>query len=94
MTVRRPAGAASSVSAGARGRPHGSIDIAPRVPRAVMAASTEIAWNPDNPYRGATASRARYELYKSSQTIGSSRSSGATPQDLKVGIQKAYGQLG
>ncbi len=89
MTVRRPAGAA-----GGRGRPAGAIDIAPRVPRRVMAASTALLWTPDNPYRGGTAAHARYQNYSSATTVGEARRLGATPQDIKGGIEKAYAQLG
>ena len=87
MTVRMPAGAASSSGAGPRGRPAGAIDIAPRVPRRVMAASTALLWTPDNPYRGGTAAHARYQAYSSATTVGEARERGATPQE------KANGQL-
>ena len=58
-----------------------------------MAASTELLWTPDNPYRGGSAARARYELYKAATTVGEARRLGATPQDIKGGIEKAYAQL-
>ena len=95
MTVRKPAGAASSSSApGApRGRPVGVADVAPRVARRVMAADTALLRTPDNPYRIGSAARARYELYKAATTIGAARTLGATPTDLKSGIEKAYAQL-
>ena len=93
MTVRRPPSAAASSSAGQRGRPAGSVDIAPRVPRRVMAANQELLWQPDNPYRIGTASYARYEAYKASETVGEARRLGATPQDIKAGIERAYAQL-
>ena len=93
MTVRRPAGTASS-SAGPRGRPEGAVDVAPRVPRRVMAASTALLWTPENPYRGGTAAHARYQVYRSASTVGEARTLGATPQDIKGGIEKAYAQLG
>ena len=55
MTIRRPVGAASAASSAVRGRPQGSVDIAPRIPRAVMAASTALVWTPDNPDTGTPA---------------------------------------
>ena len=93
MVVRRAPGAASS-SSGARGRPEGAVDIAPRVPRRALPAGTVLLWTPDNPYRAGTAARARYELYKAATTVGEARDLGATPQDIKGGIEKAYAQLG
>ena len=93
MTVRRPPSAAASSSAGQRGRPEGSVDIAPRVPRRVMAANQELLWQPDNPYRIGSASYARYEAYKASESVGEARSLGATPLDIKQGIERAYAQL-
>ena len=95
MTVRKPAGAASSSSASGapRGRPVGVVDVAPRVARRVMAADTALLWTPDNPYRGGTAARARYDLYKAATSVGEARALGATPTDIKGGIEKAYAQL-
>ena len=58
-----------------------------------LPAGTAITWQPDNPYRGGTASYTRYDLYKGASTIGEARSLGATPQDLKTGLSKGYGQL-
>ena len=58
-----------------------------------LPAATAITWQPDNPYRGGTASYARYELYKGASTIAEARSLGATPQDFKTGLLKGYGQL-
>ena len=92
MVVRRPPSAASS-SAGQRGRPAGAVDIAPRAPRRVMAANQELLWQPDNPYRIGTASYARYEAYKASETVGEARRLGATPLDIRTGIERAYAQL-
>ena len=92
MIVRRPPSAASS-SAGQRGRPAGAVDIAPRAPRRVMAATQELLWQPDNPYRIGTASYARYEAYKASETVGEARRLGATPLDIKQGIERAYAQI-
>ena len=48
MTVRAPR--APPVAGG--GRPAGSVDLAPRMPRRGLAAGTAITWQPDNPYRG------------------------------------------
>ena len=93
MTVRRPPSAASSSAGGQRGRPAGAVDIAPRVPRRVMAASQELLWQPDNPYRIGTDRYTRYELYKNSETVGEARRLGATPLDIKTGIEQAYAQL-
>ena len=93
MTVRKPPSAASSSAGGQRGRPAGAVDIAPRVPRRVMAATQELLWQPDNPYRAGSASYARYELYKGAETVGEARRLGATPQDIKAGIERAYAQL-
>ena len=89
ITVTAPGAAAG----GAGGRPAGSVDIAPRMPRRAMPAATAITWQPDNPYRGGSASYARYELYRAASTIGEARSLGATPQDIKSGLAKGYGQL-
>ena len=97
LTVRKPPSAASAAAgsaSGQRGRPAGAADIAPRVPRRVMAATQELLWTPDNPYRAGSASHARYELYKGAETVGESRRLGATPQDIKAGIERAYAQLG
>ena len=98
MVVRKPPSAAASSAAGAasgqRGRPEGSVDIAPRMPRRVMAATQELLWSPENPYRAGSASHARYELYKGAETVGEARRLGATPQDLRAGIERAYAQLG
>ena len=95
LTVRKPPSAPSAAagSAGQRGRPAGAVDIAPRVPRRVMAATQELLWSPDNPYRAGSASHARYELYKGAETVGEARRLGATPQDIKAGIERAYAQL-
>ena len=89
MVVRRPAGS----SAASSGRPAGSVDIAPRMPRRGLPAGTAITWQPDNPYRAVSAARARYQLYRGSSTVGEARSLGATPQDFKTGLQKGYAQL-
>ena len=89
MSVRRPAAAAGA----AGGRPAGSVDIAPRMPRRELPAATPITWQPDVPYRGGTAAYARYELYKGAGTVGESRSLGATPQDMKAGISRGFAQL-
>ena len=89
MSVRRPATAAGA----AGGRPAGSVDIAPRAPRRGLPAGTAITWQPDNPYRGGTSSFTRFELYKGASTIGETRSLGATPQDIKNGLAKSFGQI-
>ena len=89
MTVRAPR--APPVAGG--GRPAGAVDLAPRMPRRALSAATPITWQPDNPYRGGSASRARYELYKGAGTVGEARALGATPQDLKNGISKGFAQL-
>jgi hypothetical protein len=92
MSVQLPASSASSQPA--RGRPHGATDLTPRIPRAVLPAHTELTWTPDNPFRGGSAARARYEGYKSATTVGDSRTLGATSQDIRIGLTKSYGQLG
>ena len=89
MSVRRPAAAAGV----AGGRPAGAVDLAPRMPRRELPAATAITWQPDNAHRGGTAAHARYELYKGASTIGEARRLGATPQDIKNGLAKGYGQL-
>ena len=89
MTVRAPR--APPVAGG--GRPAGSVDLAPRMPRRGLAAATAITWQPDNPYRGGTASFTRFDLYKGAGTVGEARSLGATPQDMKTGLSKGYAQL-
>ena len=91
MVVRRPAGA--SASAGSRGRPAGSVDLAPRVPRRALPAATPVTFQPDNPHRGGTAAYARYELYKTAQSVGEARIAGALPQDLKGDLEKGYARL-
>ena len=88
-----PAPASAAASSGQRGRPTGAVDLAPRMPRRVMAATQELLWQPDNPYRVGSASHARYELYKGAETVGEARRRGATPQDIKAGIERAYAQL-
>ena len=94
MVVRKPPTVASAAaSSGQRGRPEGSVDLAPRMPRRVMAATQELLWTPDNPYRVGSAAHARYELYKGAETVGETRRLGATPQDIKAGIERAYAQL-
>ena len=92
MSVQLPASSASSQPA--RGRPHGATDLTPRIPRAVLPAHSVLTWTPDNPFRGGSAARARYELYKSATTVGAARALGATSQDIRIGLTKAYGQLG
>jgi hypothetical protein len=94
MSVQLPASSASSVAGSARGRPAGATDLTPRTPRAVLPGPTVLTWTPDNPFRGGSAARARFELYKTATTVAQSRSLGATPQDIRIGIVKAYGQLG
>ncbi len=91
MTVRRAATAGPSGAR--RGRPEGAVDIAPRAPRRGLPAATALLWTPDNPYRGGTAAHARFELYRTAASVGEARELGATPQDIKGGIEKAYGQL-
>ena len=83
VTVVRPTGAAEG--AAPRGRPGGAVDIAPRRPCRVMAASTALLWTPDNPYRGGTAARARYELYKAATTVGEARTWGRLPRISREG---------
>ena len=92
MLVGRPT-AARATAAASSGRPAGSVDLLPRMPRRGLPASTAITWQPGNPYRGGSASYARYELYRGSSTVGEARSLGATPQDFKTGLQKGYAQL-
>jgi len=94
MTVRRPAGRGAADGAGGRGRPAGAVDIAPRVPRRGLPNATAITFQPDNPHRGGTAAYTRYDLYKSAQTVGEAREQGATPQDLKGGLQRGHAMLG
>ena len=89
MIVKRP----SNISSSSRGRPEGSIDIAPRAPRRGLPGNTQIRLTPDNPHKMGTATYNRYELYKNEITIGDLRKKGATPQDIREIIQKAYGQL-
>ena len=90
MIVKRPSNISNSSS---RGRPEGSIDIAPRAPRRGLPGTQEIRLTPDNPHRLGSASYNRYELYKNEITIGGLRKKGATPQDIRGIIQKAYGEL-
>ena len=89
ITVTAPRG----VAGGGGGRPTGAVDLAPRMPRRGLSVGTAITWQPDNPYRGGSASYARYDLYKGASTVGAARSLGATPQDIKGGLTRSYAQL-
>ena len=93
MTVRRPAGRGGA-DGGARGRPAGAVDIAPRVPRRGLPNATAITFQPDNPHRGGSAAFTRYELYRSATSVGEARAAGALPQDLKGVLDRGYAQLG
>ena len=84
---------APRAAAGGGGRPAGAVDLLPRMPRRELPAATPITWQPDVPYRGGSASYARYELYRGASTIGEARRLGATPQDIKAGLSKGYAQL-
>ena len=92
MLVGRPTAARANAAASS-GRPAGSVDLLPRMPRRGLPAGTAITWQPGNPYRGGSLSYARYELYRGSSTVGEARSLGATPQDFTTGLQKGYAQL-
>ena len=62
-----------------------------RAQRRDLPGTQAIRIKPDNPKRGGTLAYARYELYKSSATVGEARTAGMTPQDLRDGI--ARGQI-
>ena len=88
MVVRLP------VAAPRVERPVRGPDIAPRVPRRSLPAATPLIWDPENPKRGGTAGFRRYALYKSATSVGQSRLLGATPMDIRQGIQGGFAQLG
>ena len=89
MVVSRPTAAPVP-----EGRPVRGPDLTPRIPRRSMPAATPLIWNPDNPKRAGTAGRRRYDLYKTAVSVGQSRSLGATPMDIRQGIQGGFAQLG
>ena len=66
---------------------------AERVQRRDLPGTQAIRIKADNPKRGGTLAHARYELYKSSTTIGEARAAGMTPQDLHDEIARAKIEL-
>ena len=68
-------------------------DVAPRMPRRELPASTQVVFQPDNPKRGGSQAFTRYLIYQDSVTIGEARRKGATSQDLQDDLRRGFAVL-